>query len=251
MTPKTSQEIAIMREGGKKLGNILQELLRLSQPGVSLIHLEERATILIARSGGTPSFRTVPGYEWATCLCVNEQVVHGIPTAYKLKDGDILTIDIGMVYKGLHTDTAWTKIVGSGNKEKEQFLNVGEQTLWKAIDQANMGNRIGDISQTIQTMIEMAGYSVVTALTGHGVGRQLHEAPQVPGILKGPPDSTPELVDGETLAIEVIYAQGHGDIVYGNDDGWTLATRDRSLSAVFEHTIAIGQKGPIILTKGE
>ena len=251
MTPKTPQELEIMREGGGKLGNILVELLDMAVVGVSLNAIEERAQTLIKNVGGTPSFTTVPGYKWATCLCVNEVVVHGIPTDYMLKDGDKLTIDIGMLYQGLHTDTAWTKIIGSGKKEKEQFLNVGEQILWKAMDQAKVGNRIGHISQTIQTMIEAAGYSVVPTLTGHGVGKELHEAPQIPGILKGSIDQTPGFMEGQTIAIEVIYAQGRGDIVYENDDGWTLATRDRSLSAVFEHTIAIGANGPIVLTKAQ
>ena len=249
MIPKTKEELAIMAEGGKKLGNILQALLEKAKPGVTLTALEQQAAALIREAGGTPSFTTVPGYKWATCLCVNEVVVHGIPTDYALKDGDKLNIDIGMVYKGFHTDTAWTKIIGSGKKETEKFLAVGEEALWKAIDQAKVGNRIGHISQTIQTMIEAAGYSVVPTLTGHGVGRQLHEAPQVPGILKGSIDQTPELIEGQTIAIEVIYAQGRGDIVYENDDGWTLATRDRSLSAVFEHTIVIGANGPIVLTR--
>lgn len=250
MTPKTSQEIAMMREGGRKLGNILQELLELSQPGVSLAHLEERANVLIAQAGGTPSFRTVPGYQWATCLCVNEEVVHGIPTAYKLKNGDLLTIDIGMLYKGLHTDTAWTKIIGTGKKETEKFLEVGEEALWKAIGEAKLGNHIGHISQTIQGAIEGAGYSIVKTLVGHGVGRQLHEDPQVPGFVREAIENTPELIAGATIAIEVIYAMGKG-IVVSEDDGWTIATRDRSLSAVFEHTIAISGDRPIILTKGE
>ncbi len=251
MIPKTKEELAIMAEGGKKLGNILQVLLEKAKPGVTLTALEHDAVELIRSAGGTPSFTTVPGYKWATCLCVNEVVVHGIPTDYVLKDGDKLTIDIGMVYKGLHTDTAWTKIIGSGKKETEKFLKIGEETLWRAVEEAKVGNRIGHISQVIETMITGAGYSVVPTLTGHGIGKELHEAPQVPGILKGSIDQTPGLMEGQTIAIEVIYAMGRGDIVYENDDGWTLTTRDRSLSAVFEHTIAIGANGPIVLTKAQ
>ncbi len=257
MTPKTPQELAIMAEGGRKLGDILQELLKFSDVGVTLNEIERQANVLITQAGGKPSFRTVPGYRWATCLCVGEVVVHGIPSDYVLKEGDKLTIDIGMVYKGLHTDTAWTKIIQNSElriqnyEEKKKFLDVGEQTLWKAIAVAKAGNHIGDISQVIQAGIEGAGYSIVKTLVGHGVGRQLHEDPQVPGFVRGEVQNTPELVENETIAIEIIYAQGRGTIVYENDDGWTLATRDRSLAAVFEHTVAITKDRPIILTKGE
>lgn len=241
-----------MKEGGRKLGNILQELLNLSQPGVSLAQLEERANVLIGEAGGTPSFRTVPGYRWATCLCINEVVVHGIPTKHLLRDGDKLTIDIGLLYKGLHTDTAWTKLIGSSaDEEKKRFLKVGEETLWKAIAVARAGNRIGHISQVIQTGVEGAGYSIVKTLVGHGVGRELHEDPQVPGFVHGAIENTPVLVADETIAIEVIYAMGKGTIEYESDDGWTLATRDRTLASVFEHTIAVTDNRSIVLTKGE
>lgn len=259
MNTKMQTEIASMKEGGKRLGNILQKLLDAARVGVSLLAIEAMADDLIKKAGGTASFKTVKGYQWATCLCVNEVVVHGIPIAYELKDGDVLTIDAGMMYEGLHTDTAWTKEVkshpsGLGTKvksseEKEKFLKIGEEALWKAIDQARVGNRIGHISRTIQTIIEGAGYSIVKTLVGHGVGRNLHEPPQIPGFLKDTIENTMLLEEGMTIAIEVIYAMGGGEIVYDNADGWTLATRDRSLSAVFEHSIAITRDGPLILTK--
>src|SRR5688572_31779793 len=134
---KTPKEIETMREGGAKLGSILHKLLALAQPGVKLLDIDAQADTLIAQSGGTPSFKTVKGYKWATCLCVNEVVVHGIPTDYVLQDGDVLTIDIGLVYGGFHTDTAWTKIVGKDTSpaatEKERFLSVGQEALTKAI----------------------------------------------------------------------------------------------------------------------
>lgn len=255
MNTKTQTEIASMKEGGKRLGNILQKLLDAEHVGVSLHALEVMADDLITKAGGAASFKTVKGYRWATCLCVNEVVVHGIPTAYELKDGDVLTIDIGMIYEGFHTDTAWTKEVKNQNskvkssEEKEKFLKTGEEALWKAINQARVGNRIGHISRTIQTIIEGAGYSIVKTLVGHGVGRELHEPPQIPGFLKGTIEDSMLLEEGMTIAIEVIYAMGGGAIVYDNADGWTLATRDRSLSAVFEHSIAITRDGPLILTK--
>jgi methionyl aminopeptidase len=250
---KTKQDIAVMREGGAKLGGILQELLSFAHPGVSLLALDAHADSLIKKSGGTASFKTVKGYKWATCLCVNEVVVHGIPTSRILKDGDVLTIDIGLIYGGFHTDTAWTKIVGTDDsadkKKKEQFLTVGQNALWKAIELARIGSRIGDISSSTQKIIEGAGYGIVKSLVGHGVGHELHEDPQIPNYLRGSKDNTYEFVGGETVAIEPIYAMGGGSVVYDNDDGWTIATRDHSLAAVFEHSIAITEDGALVLTK--
>ncbi len=249
---KTSDEIAIMAEGGAKLGVILQQLLDTAAPGASLLEVDALADRMIRQAGGEASFKTVDGYRWATCLCVNDVVVHGIPTEYKLRDGDLLTVDIGLLYKGFHTDTAWTKIVNSDKREvisdKEKFLRLGEEALWKAIGEAKSGNRVGHISKIIQETIEGAGYGIVRTLVGHGVGRELHEAPQVPGFLKDTIESTPELTHGQTLAIEVIYARGRGAVVYPNNDGWSIATRDGSLTAVFEHTIAITEGEPIVLT---
>lgn len=244
---KTPEEIAVMREGGKKLGTILEDLLEFSQEGVVLMDIEKRANELINKSGGTASFAAVPGYTWATCLNVNEVVVHGIPTQYILKDGDILTIDIGFFYKGFHTDTAGTKIIGS-SKKNEEFLKTGKLALEKAIDVARIGNHVGHISKIVQETIESAGYSVVKTLTGHGIGRELHEKPQIPNFLQGPIENTLPLQEGMTIAIEPIYAMGSGEIVYQNDDGWTLASRDRSLTSVFEHTLAITAAGPVVLT---
>lgn len=252
---KTPQEIAVMREGGAKLGGILQHLLDRAQPGVRLIDLDCEADRLIDVSGGTPSFKTVKGYTWATCLCVNEVVVHGVPTDYALKDGDVLTIDIGLVYKGFHTDTAWTKVIGvdsSANAEKKQiFLKAGQEALSRAIDLARVGNRVGDVSASIQRMIEGAGYGIVKSLVGHGVGRALHEDPQIPNYARGAVANTYQFQGGETIAIEPIYVMGEGSVVYENNDGWTVATRDRSIAAVFEHSVAITQDGPIVLTERE
>lgn len=251
---KTKEEISVMHEGGGKLASILQKLLAFSQPGVVLFDIEKKANTLIDKSGGTASFKTVKGYHWATCLCVNEVVVHGIPTEYVLKEGDVLTIDVGLLYKGFHTDTAWTKIVG---QEDSQFLKVGQEALNKAIDLAKIGNRIGDISASTQGIVEGAGYNVVKSLVGHGVGRELHEEPQVPNYLpaqagvRGTAKNTYQFQGGETIAIEPIYVAGNPSVVLENDDGWTLATRDRSLAAVFEHSIAITPDGPIVLTQWE
>lgn len=247
---KTPSEIADMREGGRRLGNILQELLDFSKPGVILTDIEKKAVDLIAKNGATGSFNTVPGYHWVTCLCVNEVVVHGIPSDYSLKDGDVFTIDIGLIYKGFHTDTAGTKIIGKGQSpEKKKLLATGKLALERGMKAASIGNRIGNISQVVQETIEGAGYSIVKSLVGHGVGRQLHEEPMVPNYLRGAIENTLPLREGMTIAIEPIYAMGKGEIVYENDDGWTLATRDRSLTSVFEHSIAITANGPVVLTK--
>jgi methionyl aminopeptidase len=243
-----------MKVGGNKIGRILQELLKLSVPGTRLLDLEEHAQQRIREEGGEPSFSTVGDYQWATCLCVNDVVVHGIPSEYRLQSGDVFTIDIGMIYEGLHTDTAWSLIVGSKQdktERKEKFLTVGADTLWKAIAVAKSGNRIGNISEVIQHEIEGAGYSVIKDLTGHGVGRKLHEEPMIPEYVRGDIARTPLLVAGMTLAIEVIYAEGKGTIEYVGDDGWALASRDRSMTATFEHTIVIGEAESTVLTKPE
>lgn len=247
---RTPEEIAVMREGGQKLGVILQDLLLFARLGTSLIDIDRRADRLIQETGGAASFKTVKNYQWATCLCVNDVVVHGLPTEYKLRGDDALTIDVGMFYKGFHTDTAWTKIIQNSEKNTK-FLQVGEDALWKAIAEARIGNRVSHISGAIQQTIEGAGYGIVRTLVGHGVGRELHEAPQIPGFLKSPVEASPELVPGMTIAIEVIYAMGKGAVSYANNDGWSIATKDRSLSAVFEHTVAITPSGPLILTEPE
>ena len=252
---KTPEKLAMMAEGGQRLGRILSRLLEEARPGVKLVTLDQRASSLIAESGGTPSFQTVKGYHWATCLCVNEVVVHGVPSQYVLKEGDVLTIDVGMLYAGFHTDTAWTKIVhGSSSpvdRKKEIFLKTGKVALADAIAVAKVGNHVGHISRAIAEVIGGAGFSIVRSLVGHGVGRQLHESPQVPGFLEGKIENTPKLEVGMTIAIEAIYAMGKGAVVYDNKDGWSVATADGSLSAVFEHTIAVTAREPRILTKGK
>ena len=250
---RTKEDIASMREGGAKIGVIRDELINSAKPGMSLIEIEKRANELIDKSGGVASFKLVKGYHWATCLCVNEVVVHGVPNQYILKDGDLLTIDIGLFYKGFHTDTASSKIVGTDSspdkEKKERFLRVGYETLMKAIDLCRIGHRVGEISASNQRMVESAGYSIVKSLVGHGVGRDLHEDPQIPNYIRGDIEHTYQFQGGETIAIEPIYVMGNPSVVYENDDGWTITTRDRSLAAVFEHSVAITEDGPLVLTK--
>jgi methionyl aminopeptidase len=241
-----------MIEGGRLLGSILELLLKEVAPGITLAQIEEKANRLIIEAGGQPSFKLVKGYHWATCICINEEVVHGIPTNYIIKDGDIVTIDIGMLYQGYHTDTASTVIAGKlrndNHKTVSDFLASGQKALARAIKAATPGHRIWDISRSMEEVIRSGGYEPVRSLVGHGIGRELHEAPQIPCFTKGSRERTLKLETGMALAIEVIYAQGCGEVVYGNDDGWTIATRDGSLSAVFEHTIIVGEV-PKVLTK--
>jgi len=250
-----SIKVEIMRLGGKKLHSILENLLNIAKPGVSLIDIENQAQRHIKTQGGSPSFMTVDGYHWATCLCVNDEVVHGIPRSYILKESDLLTIDIGLLYQGFHTDTAKTIIISQTPQKNIiqypfliSFLGVGEKTLEAAISKVLPGNRIGHISEAIQQNIEKAGFSVVRSLVGHGIGRQLHEDIQIPGFLNGSIESTEILKTGMTIAIEVIYAQGKGSVVYANNDGWTISTRDQTFSAVFEHTVVVTSNGVEILT---
>jgi methionyl aminopeptidase len=249
---KTPPELLVMKEGGQKLAVVLEELLKASLPGVQLKAIDALAQKLIAKAGGTPSFQTVSGYKWATCLCVNDVVVHGVPSDYRLVSGDVLTVDVGILYKGFHTDTAWTIIIGDAKDgaraDRERFLRVGEEALWKAIRVARAGNRIGHISQEIQKTIKGAGFSVVRSLVGHGIGKTLHEAPQVPGFLSEPLARTFGLKAGMTIAIEVIYAQKKPHVIYDTGDGWSIATKDGTLSSVFEHTIAITEADPLVLT---
>lgn len=241
-----------MTEGGAKMGAILHELLDFSQPGVTLLQVEELAMKRILEEGGKASFTTVEDYKWATCLCVNDVIVHGIPNGRVLAEGDVFTIDVGMIYKGYHTDTAWSKIIGSPEykpqRETEKFLEIGELALRDAVAQARAGNRIGHISKTIQTIVEGSGYGIVKSLVGHGVGEELHMPPQIPGYLKGKVESTLPLIPGMTIAVEIIYTMGNPAVYYANDDGWSIATRDHSMSAVFEQTILVTEGAPIALT---
>ncbi|OGH23790.1 MAG: type I methionyl aminopeptidase [Candidatus Levybacteria bacterium RIFCSPHIGHO2_02_FULL_42_12] len=253
---KTQEEIEVMAKGGKILSDVLREVLKHVKPGVSGLKLDLLAEKLIVQKGGEPGFKKVKNYKHALCVCVNDVVVHGIPTDYKFKEGDLVTIDCGVYYKGFHTDSAHTVRVqrsGAGkvqnSDEVDRFLETGKKALEKAIKVARVGNRIGHISKTIQDVVEGAGYSVVRSLIGHGVGRNLHEEPEIPGFLEGPIEETPLLKEGMTIAIEVIYNRGKPDVVYANSDGWTIKTKDGSLSGVFERTVAITEKGSVVLTK--
>lgn len=249
---KNTEKIALMQKGGKKLRNILDILLHQVIVGKTGREIDILAEQLIREAGGSPSFKEVPNYDYTTCICTNDIIVHGIPTGTPFLKGDIVGLDIGMLYDGYHTDVSWSIIVGKERTseldvEKLRFLNVGEKALYEAIGQAKVGNHIGHISKAIQNRIEGAGYSVVRSLVGHGIGRKLHEKPEVPGFLIGSIDQTPILTEGMTLAIEVIYTQGSHEVIY-DKDGWTIRTKDHSLSGLFEQTIAIERDHALILT---
>lgn len=262
---KTQDEIEKMKIGGKILAGVLEKVKMAAKPGVKTIELDKLAEKLILEAGCQISFRTVRGYKWTTCLCVNDVVVHGLPSEYELKETDLLGIDVGLIYEGLHSDMAETILIkrhpefisGSDQMlnqvqhdevEKEKFLEAGKLALTKAIAQAKVGHRIGHISKAIEETIKSAGYSVVHNLVGHGVGKTLHEDPHIPGVLKNKIEETPAILSGMTLAIEVIYNLGGPEVAHGNNDGWTISTVDKSLSSTFEKSIAVLESGPIILT---
>lgn len=250
---KSKEEIELMREGGRILAQTVWEVISTVKPGVSELSLDNLAEELIWKKGGEPGFKRVKGYHHTICVSTNDVIVHGIPTEYQFKKGDIVGIDCGVFYKGFHTDMAETIHVRSEKlevrSEKDKFLETGKRALEEAIKVAKAGNRVGNISKVIQDIVERKeGYSVVRALVGHGVGGALHEEPEIPGFLRGPIAKTPPLLPGMVIAIEVIYNMGGNEIVYKNTDGWTISTKDGSLSGVFERTIAITEKDPIVLT---
>jgi len=244
---KTSEEIRIMRQGGEKLSQILEKLVRFTRPGVKLIEIEKLAWSLIEKTGGKPGFALVPGYNWATCININDGIVHGIPDQKEIKDGDVVSIDIGIFYKGLNTDMCRSFQVGKKDPGTDKFLKTGKKALKQAIKQAKVGNRIGHISKAIQDTIEGAGFTCIRNLTGHGVGKKLHEPPQIPCFLDKKIKETPLIEKGMTLAIEVIYALG-SHTNYTKIDNWTIATSDGKISTVFEKTIAVINDGSLILT---
>lgn len=249
---KTPEEIEIMRHGGKILSDVLWEVMDFIKPGVSELEIDALADKLIIEKGGEVAFKRVRGYKYATCISTNNVVVHGIPTDYALKEGDIIGVDCGVFYKGFNTDMSHSIRVSDSKKkndEVDKFLAVGEKALNDAIKEAILGNRVGHISKKIQDIVEEEnGFSIVRSLIGHGVGRDLHEDPEVPGFLDGKIEKTPLLKVGMTIAVEIIYNMGSADVSFYNKDGWTIGTSDGSLSGLFERTIAISENGPEMLT---
>lgn len=246
---KTAEEIAIMQDGGNRLMKVVDALLPQIKVGQTTEEIDKIAEQLIERNGGEPSFKRVPNYFWSTCLPINEQVVHTPPSKRRLEDGDVLTVDIGMYFKGFHTDYATTLIVGqSKDLKKEQFLRVGQEALEKAVAVAKSGNHLGEISRTVQEEIYKNNYFILKELTGHGVGRELHEDPYVPNFVERPLEKTYRLRQGLVIAIEVIYSMGTERISYEEGDDWSIRSRDKSLTACFEKTVAITDEKTYVLT---
>jgi len=249
---KTPEQIKVMQHGGHILAVVLNEVIEAVVPGITELELDVLAEKRIRELGGEPGFMKVAGYHHTTCFSTNDVVVHGIPSKYKLQPGDIVGIDCGVYYKGFHTDMSESKRVEQKGEKKDdvdKFLEIGKHALNEAVKVAVIGNRIGHISQTIQRIVEKeAGYSVVRSLIGHGVGKELHEEPEVPGYLIGNINRTPKLIDGMTIAVEVIYNMGKPDVVLDHDH-WTIRTKDGKLSGLYERTIAITEDGPLMLTK--
>lgn len=230
------------------VGTVLDELKGVICPGVSTKEIEELADSRIRALGGRPAFKGYRGYPASICASVNEEVVHGIPSSRKLREGDTVGIDIGVFAEGFYGDAAYTFAVGTINAAARKLLSVTEESLYRGIEQAVEGNRVNDISHAIQSHVERNGFSVVRTFVGHGIGRELHEEPQVPNY--GLPGRGPRLREGMTLAIEPMVNEGGPDVIV-LEDGWTTVTADRRRSAHYEHTVLVTAKGPRILTKSE
>jgi len=246
ITVKSKQELACMREAGRIVALTFAELGKVIRPGVSTGELNRLAEEFIFARGGRPAFKGLYGFPASICTSVNEEVVHGIPGLRKLENGDIISIDIGVEINGYYGDGAVTFPVGNISEKAQRLLKVTEEALYAGIARARPGNRLSDISNAIQTYVENYGYSAVRDYVGHGIGRSMHEEPQVPNF--GRPGRGPRLRSGMTLAIEPMINVGTHEVRVCADN-WTVVTKDAGLSAHFEHTVAITEAEPEILTR--
>jgi methionyl aminopeptidase len=242
---KSTQEIEQMAKAGALVAETIALVGEHLEPGVSMVELDRLAEEHIRSKGGVPTSKGYKGYPAALCISPNSMVVHGIPTGYRAREGDLVSIDLGVTLNGFVADSAFTFPVGDVDSEAQRLLDVGQEALAAGIEQARPGNRLSDISHAVQLVTEEAGFSVVRSLVGHGVGRSYHEDPQIPNF--GPPGRGPLLGEGMTLAIEPMINAGGPD-VYLHDDEWSISTADDSLSVHFEHTVAITEAGPRVLT---
>ena len=242
---KSEQEIAEIEKACRIVAEIQEEFKKMIKPGVTTAYLNEVAEREAGKKRVNLAFKGYRGFPESICTSVNDEVVHGIPSSRILKEGDIISIDIGILNNGYYGDGAFTIGVDGVSPVAEQLMCVTEQSLYGGIDRARAGNRLSDISHAIQSYVESFGFSVVRDLVGHGVGRELHEEPQIPNF--GPPNRGPRLKEGMVMAIEPMVCQGNWEVKI-SDNGWTVKTRDKSLAAHFEHTIVITKKGPRILT---
>jgi methionyl aminopeptidase len=243
---KSAQEIERMASAGRVVADTHALIGEHVRPGVTTGELDELAEEFIRSRGGVPTFLGYRGFPASLCLSPNDMVVHGIPGPYQLEDGDILSVDVGVTLDGFVADAAYTHPVGGVTDDAKRLLEVGQDALAAGVAQARPGNRLSDISHAVQTVTEAAGFSVIRSLVGHGVGRSMHEDPQIPNF--GEPGRGPLLQPGMTLAIEPMINAGGPD-VYLHDDHWSISTDDGSLSCHFEHTVAVTESGPRILTE--
>ena len=243
---KTGRELKIMREACRISAGALKLIGSAVEPGVSTAELDKMAEKYILSQGGVPNFKNYEGYPATACISINNEVIHGIPSAKRIiKNGDIVSVDLGAMFEGYHGDNAATFAAGDVSPEAKRLMDATRESLYEGIKAARSGGRIGDISNAVQTYIEARGYSVVRQFVGHGVGTSLHEAPEVPNF--GAAGRGVRLSAGMTLAIEPMVNMGKY-AVRVLPDGWTTVTADGSLSAHFEHTVAITESGPVIMT---
>lgn len=245
---KTDEEIELMREANRLVGMTLGEVAKHIAPGVTTLHLNKIAEDFIRSHGAIPSFLGYNGFPYSLCISINENVVHGFPSEYALREGDIISVDCGTEKNGFCGDSAYTFCVGEVSEAVKALLRTTKESLYLGIEKAVEGNRVGDIGNTIQTYCEKKGYSVVRELVGHGIGRKMHESPDVPNY--GKQGTGPLLKKGMCIAIEPMINMGSKNVVF-EKDGWTVRTKDRKPSAHFEHTVAIRQGKADILSTFE
>jgi methionyl aminopeptidase len=247
---KSTREIEIMRRANVIVAEVLEALKERVAPGVTTLDLDALAEELTLKRNAIPAFKgyNVAGRIYPCCLCasINDEIVHGIPSKRALREGDIIGLDYGVIYEGYYGDSAVTVGVGRVNEEAQRLMDVTEQSLYKGIEQLHDGKRLGDLGSVVQQIAESAGFSVVRAFVGHGIGKKLHEEPPVPNY--GEPDRGLRLKDGMVLAIEPMVNAGSHEVEI-KEDGWTAVTKDGSLAAHFEHSVAITKDGPYILSQ--
>lgn len=246
---KSKGELEAMREGGKITAGCLAALARAVEPGVTTAELDELADSFIRECGGKPEFKGYQGFPRSICTSPNAMIVHGIPGGYTLQEGDIVSIDAGTRFEGFVSDSAVTVRVGSVSEEVESLLTTTQECLAAATEQMQSGNKLGDVGHAIQSIAEGRGYGVIRDLVSHGVGRQMHEEPQIPNY--GKPGTGTRLLSGMTFAIEPMISLGTYEIVLDEEDGWSIYTADGSMAAHYEHTIAVTDDGPWVLTAPE
>jgi methionyl aminopeptidase len=244
---KSAREIGLMRQAGHILAGVVDMLRESVRPGLSTAEIDEEVEEFIRRHGATPAFKGYRGFPATVCISINEEVVHGIPSAHRrVKEGDIVGLDLGCIVEGYYADCAFTLAVGEVPANVQKLLDVTRESLDLAIEQCRPGRRLSDISHAVQSHVERHGFGVVRAFVGHGIGRALHEEPQVPNF--GEPGRGPQLRSGMVLAIEPMVTMGSWEVKV-LDDGWTAVTRDGSLAAHFEHTVAVTDSEPEVLTR--